>query len=159
MDTPEGFISQEQHDAAMLALRAELSDAINAKQAEINDLMRRLDEATKSSADQVASLQDEIRTLANRHAEELDARNAAHAQNAKEIVDQANAVCNTLQQQLQASQEEQTRWKALYDASRQVIAAHESCAPAVLKTAMAEHQRAMDALAIAQLQARIASAP
>lgn len=53
MDTPEGFVSQEQHDEAMLALRAELSDAINEKQAEIDDLKTQVANAVSAAMAQV----------------------------------------------------------------------------------------------------------
>ena len=175
-------ITQESHDTAMLSLRGELSEAINLKQSEINDLKTRLEELAKSSSDQAIQLQDELRDLRNKHqalideyaqaekrhqqelvskdaqlVSELEARNALHQQNAQQIVDQANAVCNTLKQSLQATQDEAAKWKALYDASRQVIAAHEACAPAELRAAMSDHQRMLDEQLIMQLQARMSN--
>lgn len=53
MDTPEGFVSQEQHNEAMLSLRAELSDAINEKQAEIDDLKTQVANAVSAAMAQV----------------------------------------------------------------------------------------------------------
>jgi uncharacterized hydantoinase/oxoprolinase family protein len=53
METPEGFVPQEQHDQAMLSLRAELSDAINEKQAEIDDLKTQVANAVSAAMAQV----------------------------------------------------------------------------------------------------------
>ena len=61
METPEGFVPQEQHDAAMLSLRAELSEAINAKQAEIDDMKRQVADANTNAMAQVAQEFDQIK--------------------------------------------------------------------------------------------------
>jgi len=53
METPEGFVPQEQHDATMAELRAELSEALNAKQTEINDLISQVVDANTNAQAQV----------------------------------------------------------------------------------------------------------
>lgn len=189
MDTPEGFVPQDQHDAAMLALRTELSDALNLKQAEINDLKRLLEEAANGSTERLATLQAESLAWANKYQAledtsretlanvrvshqaalaakdlqrdaDLANQHAEHQKQTQSLIDQANTACNALKQELQSVQESLVRTRALYEASRQVIAAHEAAAPESLKTAMIEYQRTLDEQAIAQLQARLAaSAP
>lgn len=61
METPEGFVPQEQHDAAMLSLRAELSEAINAKQAEIDDMKRQVADADTNAMSQVSQEFEQIK--------------------------------------------------------------------------------------------------
>lgn len=186
MDTPEGFIPQEQHDAAMLALRAELSEALNLKQAEINELKLRLEESANGSTEQVSKLQEENLDWANKYQTledtsretlanvrvahqaalaakdlqrdaDLANQNAEHQKQTQSLIDQANTACNVLKQELQSVQESLVRTRALYEAGRQVLAAHEAAAPESLKTAMFEYQRTLDEQALAQLQARLAA--
>lgn len=57
METPEGFVPQEQHDQAMLTLRAELSEAINAKQAEIDNIKAQSLDMQSSYQTQILELQ------------------------------------------------------------------------------------------------------
>lgn len=70
MDTPDGFVPQAQHDAAMLALRAELSEAINGKQAEINELQRQVAEANAAALAQAADELGKLRTERDRFSAE-----------------------------------------------------------------------------------------
>lgn len=66
-ETTEGFVPQEQHDAAMLALRAELSEAIDLKQSEIISLTQQVVNANAIARAEVA---EQIATLtAERDAE------------------------------------------------------------------------------------------
>lgn len=60
METPEGFVPQEQHDQAMLTLRAELSEAIDAKQTEINNLTSQLATLAVENATKLEALQTEL---------------------------------------------------------------------------------------------------
>lgn len=62
---PEGFVPQDQHDAAMAALRAELSEAINVKQAEINALKTQVAETMQQSEKEIIALQAERDQLKN----------------------------------------------------------------------------------------------
>lgn len=59
MDTPEGFVPQEQHDAAMLALRAEFEEAANIRQGEINGLKTQLEIQASQFAEQFKDLGDD----------------------------------------------------------------------------------------------------
>jgi hypothetical protein len=69
MDTPEGFVPQEQHDAAMLALREELNSAINSKQDEINLLKSQIVEANEANSRAMAEISDIINGLRDEVAE------------------------------------------------------------------------------------------
>lgn len=75
-----GYVTQEQHDAAMLALRAELSDSLSLKQAEIDHLTQQVANAKQIAAadvaDQLAALTAERDTEKSR-ADSVAVDNAA----------------------------------------------------------------------------------
>lgn len=88
METPEGFVPQEQHDSAMLALRAELSEAINAKQEEIDLLKTQL----ASLAEEASGYQQQITQLQNKIKEEQESSSALLQQaEKKRVSDLSNA--------------------------------------------------------------------
>lgn len=101
--------------------------------------------------DTIASLRVELEDLKIESARQLEKalvdRNEEHKKNAQAIVDQANAELAKLTGEVK-------RFKALYEALRQVVAAHEAHAPEILKVAMMEHQRAVDQQLLAQIAAR-----
>lgn len=83
----DGFVSQDQHDAAMLSLREELGAAINSKQEEINSLQTQIIAANDANAKAMAEINDivvKLRSESESHkaaAEQYQADNLALRKN------------------------------------------------------------------------------